>query len=70
MLYVPYYDPAYVWDLYGVGYYVHADHAGYGFGSSPVSTLEGFWKGLGWGGRGWVWHWNSCSVFNVVLLQP
>ncbi len=67
VIYVPVYDPAYVWGppVYG---YPPLFYAGYGFGFGPGINL-GFcfsgWGGWGWSGWGWGWgpNWFGRSVF-------
>ena len=67
VIYVPVYDPAYVW---GPPVYAYPPlfYAGYGFGFGPGINL-GFcfsgWGGWGWGGWGWGWgpNWFGRSVF-------
>ena len=64
VIYVPTYDPAYVW---GAGAYPelwYPDLVGWGFGFGPAIYLGGFFPGwLGWGGWGWGCGWFGHSLF-------
>lgn len=64
VMYVPTYDPAYVW---GPGAYPelwYPDLYGYGFGFGPGIYLGGFFPGwLGWGGWGWGCGWFGHGLF-------
>ncbi len=67
VIYVPVYDPAYVW---GPPVYAYPPlfYAGYGFGFGPgidMGFCFGGWGGWGWGGWGWGWgpNWFGRSVF-------
>ncbi len=51
VIYVPAYDPMYVWGPPAWGYYPPLYYGGYGFGFYPGIDI-GFWFG-GWGGWGW-----------------
>jgi hypothetical protein len=68
MIYVPEYDPAYVWGPAAWGYYPPLTYARYGFGFGPGIDI-GFcfadWGGWAWGGWGWGWgpNWFGGSVF-------
>jgi len=64
VVYVPYYDPAYIWGPPAWGYYPAWDYAGFGFGFFPGIYIGGFWGGLGWGGWGWGLNWWHCAIFN------
>src|SRR5579862_5525480 len=63
VVYVPYYDPSYVWGPPAYGYYPAWDYAGFGFGFFPGVYIGGFFGGLGWGGWGWGLNWFHCSLF-------
>ena len=68
VIYVPQYDPAYVWGPPAWGYYPPLYYAGYGFGFYPginIGFCFGGWGGWGWGGWGWGWgpNWFGGSVF-------
>jgi len=68
VLYVPEYDPAYVWGLPEWGYYPPLAYASYGFGFGPgidIGSCFGGWSGWGWRGWGWGWgpNWFDGSVF-------
>jgi len=68
VIYVPEYDPAYVWGPPAWGYYPPLYYGGYGFGFYPginIGLCFGGWGGWGWGGWGWGWgpNWFGGSVF-------
>jgi hypothetical protein len=68
VIYVPQYDPMYVWGPPAWGYYPPLDYYGYGFGFGPAIDIGfcfGGWGGWGWGGWGWGWgpNWFGRSVF-------
>jgi hypothetical protein len=55
VIYVPQYDPAYVWGPPAWGYYPPLYYAGYGFGFYPginIGLYFGGWGGWGYGGWG------------------
>ncbi|MGO4881061.1 MAG: DUF3300 domain-containing protein [Bryobacteraceae bacterium] len=66
-VYVPSYNPEYIWGPPEDGYYPPWDYldigygGGYGFG--PGIYLGGFFGGLGWGGWGWGLNWFRCGLF-------
>jgi uncharacterized membrane protein YgcG len=64
IIYVPYYDPVYVWGPPVYGYYPPLFYSGWGFGFGPGFNL-GFcfddWGG--WGYWGWGPNWFGRSVF-------
>ncbi len=67
-VYVPYYDPNYVWGPPAYGYYPPLYYPAYGFGYWPgidIGLCFGGWGGWGWGGWGWGWgpNWFGHSVF-------
>jgi hypothetical protein len=66
-VYVPYYNPQYIWGPPVGGYYPPWDYAdigfGYGYGFGPGIYIGGFFGGLGWGGWGWGPNWFGCSIF-------
>src|SRR5271166_3975256 len=58
VIYVPQYDPAYVWGPPAWGYYPPLYYAGYGYGFYPgikIGLSFGVWGGWGWGAWGWGW---------------
>jgi len=68
VIYVPQYDPAYVWGPPAWGYYPPLYYAGYGFGFYPginIGLYFGGWGGWGYGGWGWGWgpNWFGRSLF-------
>ncbi len=65
VVYVPYYDPAYIWGPPLYGYYPAWDYPyyGFGFGFGPGIYIGGFFGGLYWGGWGWGANWYHCSIY-------
>ncbi len=65
VVYVPYYNPEYIWGPPLYGYYPAWDYPyfGFGFGFGPGIYLGGFFGGLGWGGWGWGPNWFHCSIY-------
>ncbi|HUB82237.1 MAG TPA: DUF3300 domain-containing protein [Bryobacteraceae bacterium] len=68
MLYVPNYDPAYVWGPPVWGEYPPLYYPYYGFGWYPginIGLCFGGWGGWGWGGWGWGWgpNWFGGGLF-------
>jgi hypothetical protein len=65
VVYVPAYNPEYIWGPPVYGYYPPLYYPGfdYGFGFGPGIYLGGFFGGLGWGGWGWGPNWFGCSIF-------
>jgi len=63
VVYVPDYDPTYIWGPPAYGYYPPWDYAGFGFGFGPGVYIGGFFGGLGWGGWGWGPNWFGGSIF-------
>jgi hypothetical protein len=68
VIYVPEYDPAYVWGPPAWGYYPPLYYGGYGFGFYPgidIGFCFGGWGGWGYGGWGWGWgpNWFGGSLF-------
>jgi hypothetical protein len=68
VIYVPEYDPAYVWGPPAWGYYPPLYYGGYGFGYYPginIGLYFGGWGGWGYGGWGWGWgpNWFRGSLF-------
>jgi hypothetical protein len=64
VIYVPYYDPVYVWGPPVYGYYPPLYYSGFGFGfgrSFNLSFCFGGWGG--WGGWGWGPNWFGRTVF-------
>jgi uncharacterized membrane protein YgcG len=67
VIYVPVYNPVYVWGPPVWGYYPPL-YYGYGFGFYPginIGFFFGGWGGWGWSGWGWGWgpNWFGGSVF-------
>jgi Protein of unknown function (DUF3300) len=75
VIYVPSYDPTYIWGPPAWGYYPPLLYAGYGYGWGPAINIGfcfGGWGGWGWGGWGWGWgpNWFGHSVFvNPVFFN-
>ena len=66
VVYVPQYNPWYVWGPPVWGYYppLWYPTVGFGFGFYPGIYIGGFFgAGFGWGGWGWGPNWFACSVF-------
>ena len=68
MLYVPSYDPYYVWGAPAWGYYPPLYYPARGFWFGPgidIGFCFGGWGGWGFGGWGWGWgpNWFGRSVF-------
>ena len=64
VVYVPTYNPEYVWGPPAFGYYPPLYYpAGFGFGWGPGIYIGGFFGGLGWGGWGWGPNWFGGTVF-------
>jgi uncharacterized membrane protein YgcG len=62
VVYVPSYNPAYIWGPPAWGYYPAWDWGfGYGYGSGIY--IGGFYGGLGWGGWGWGCNWRNGFIF-------
>jgi hypothetical protein len=71
VIYVPVYNPAYVWGPPAWGYYppLFYPGIGFGFGFGPGIYLGGFYPGwgFGWGGWGLGWGWG-CGWFGGGLF--
>ncbi len=68
VIYVPEYNPAYIWGPPVWGFYPPLAYYGYGFGFFPginIGLCFGGWGGWGWGGWGWGWgpNWFGGGVF-------
>jgi hypothetical protein len=63
VVYVPYYNPAYIWGPPLYGYYPAWDYPYYGFGFGPGIHIGGFFGGLYWGGWGWGPNWYHRSIY-------
>jgi len=67
VVYVPVYDPAYIWGPPLVGYYPPLIYPGIGFGFSflPGISIGAYFGGFGiWGGIGWGWgpNWFGGTI--------
>jgi len=66
-VYVPYYNPEYIWGPPADGYYPPWDYLdiGYGlaYGFGPGIYIGGFFPGLWWGHWGWGCNWFGRSIF-------
>src|SRR5579871_1172977 len=65
VVYVPSYNPEYIWGPPVWGYYppLWYPSISWGFGFWPGIHIGFFWGGLGWGGWGWGPNWFGCSVY-------
>jgi hypothetical protein len=64
IIYVPYYDPLYVWGPPVYGYYPPLFYSGLGFGFGRGFNLSFYFDDWGgWGGWGWSPSWFGRSVF-------
>jgi hypothetical protein len=68
VIYVPTYDPEYVWGPPDWGYYPPLFYPGYGYWFDPgidIGFCFGGWGGWGFGGWGWGWgpNWFGGSIF-------
>jgi hypothetical protein len=66
VVYVPQYNPEYIWGPPAYGYYpplYYPDYYGYGYGFGSGIYIGGFFGGLGWGGWGWGPNWFGGSIF-------
>jgi hypothetical protein len=68
IIYVPTYDPAYIWGPPAWGYYPSLYYPAFGFGWYPgfnIGLCFGGWGGWGWGGWGWGWgpNWFGGGLF-------
>ncbi|HLK46595.1 MAG TPA: DUF3300 domain-containing protein [Bryobacteraceae bacterium] len=62
VVYVPAYDPAYIWGPPAWGYYPPLYYPAYGFGYDPGIYIGAFFGGIGWGGWGWGPNWFNCTI--------
>jgi len=66
VIYVPTYDPAYIWGPPAWGYYPSLFYPPFGFGFWPginVGLYFGGWGWGGWGGWGWGPNWFGHGLF-------
>ncbi len=65
VVYVPVYNPEYVWGPPLWGYYPPLWYPafGFGFGFGPGIYIGSFFGGLGWGGWGWWPNWFGFGIF-------
>jgi hypothetical protein len=64
VVYVPTYDPTYVWGPPAYGYYPPLYYPTYGFGWGFGIPFGGFYAGWGgWGGYGWGFNWFGGGLF-------
>ncbi len=64
VIYVPTYDPAYIWGAPAWGYYPPLFYPTYGFGFGFGIPIGGFFFGWpGWGGWGWGFNWFGGGLF-------
>ena len=63
VIYVPQYNPEYIWGPPVWGYYPPLYYPTFGFGFGPGIYCGGFFGGLGWGGWGWGPNWFGGGIF-------
>jgi hypothetical protein len=65
VVYVPVYNPEYIWGAPAYGFYppLFYPGIGFGFGFGPGIYIGGFFGGLGWGGWGWGPSWFGRSIY-------
>jgi hypothetical protein len=64
VIYVPTYDPTYIWGAPDMGYYPGLYYPTYGFGFGFGIPMGGFYGGWGgWGGWGWGCNWFGGGLF-------
>ena len=65
VVYVPVYNPEYIWGPPVWGYYppLYYPAIGFGFGFGPGIYIGSFFGGLGWGGWGWGPNWFNYSIY-------
>jgi hypothetical protein len=64
VIYVPTYDPTYVWGAPAFGYYPPLYYPAYGFGWGFGIPFGGLYAGWGgWGGWGWGFNWFGGGLF-------
>ena len=65
VVYVPAYNPEYIWGPPAYGYYppLYYPEVGFGFGFGSGIYIGGFFGGLGWGGWGWGPSWFGHSIY-------
>ncbi len=64
VIYVPTYDPAYIWGAPAWGYYPPLFYPTYGFGWGFGIPIGGFYFGWGgWGGYGWGLNWFGRGLY-------
>lgn len=64
VIYVPVYNPVYVWGPPDWGFYPDLWYPGFGFGFGPAIYISGFFPGwYGWGGWGWGCGWFGHGLF-------
>ncbi len=70
VVYVPVYNPEYIWGPPVYGYYPPLYYPGFafGFGFGPGIFLGGFFGGLGWGGWGWGPNWFGGGIFTNAFF--
>ncbi len=70
VVYVPVYNPEYIWGPPVYGYYPPLFYPGFafGFGFGPGIFLGGFFGGLGWGGWGWGPNWFGGAIFTNAFF--
>jgi len=62
-VYVPEYNPEYVWGPPDYYDYPPLDYPAFGFGWYPGVSIGGFFGGLAWNNWGWWPNWFGCNIF-------
>jgi hypothetical protein len=62
VVYVPEYNPDYVWGPPAYGDYPTLDYADDGYGWYPGVYIGGFFGGLLWNSWGWAPNWFACNI--------
>jgi uncharacterized protein DUF3300 len=70
VVYVPQYNPEYIWGPPVWGYYppLYYPAVGFGFGFYPGIYIGSFFGGLGWGGWGWGCNWFGGGIFTNAFF--
>jgi hypothetical protein len=63
MIYVPDYNPEYIWGPPAWGGYPALYYPGFAFGFHSGIYIGGFFGDLGWGGWGWGPNWHRHAVY-------
>jgi len=63
VVYVPVYNPEYIWGPPGYSYYPRLYYPEFGFRFGPRIYVSALFGGLGWEGWGWRPNWFECSIY-------